>query len=126
MTVGCGVSTVFDTLKKINETGTTNSRPRSGHPPLIEPSQRNWLKRLVTNDNTIVWTLHKVGLRNYIARRKPLISSTNMEVHLAWALEYQSWTKYDWAKVMWSDESTFSQFQQTLDECFGDAFQDKA
>ena len=38
-TVGCGPSTVFDTLKRMNETGTTNSRPRSGHPPLIEPSQ---------------------------------------------------------------------------------------
>ena len=49
-TVGCGVSTVFDTLKRIDETGTTNSKPRSGRPPLIEPSQRNWLKQLVTND----------------------------------------------------------------------------
>ena len=49
-TVGCGVSTVFDTLKRIDDTGTTNSKPRSGRPPLIEPSQRNQLKRLVTND----------------------------------------------------------------------------
>jgi transposase len=137
-TVGCGPSTVFDTLKRMNETGTTNSRPRSSRPPLIEPSQRNWLKRLVTNGkeknrrlctaevqqlwkkktnqdvsaNIIVRTHHKSGLRNCLARRKPLISPANMEARLAWALEHQSWTKHNWAKVMWSDESTFSQFQQ--------------
>jgi DDE superfamily endonuclease len=35
-----------------------------------------------------------------------------MESRLAWCLEHQSWTKRDWSKVMWSDESTFSQFQQ--------------
>src|SRR6266542_3560552 len=49
-TVGCGVSTVFDTLKRIDETGPTNSKSRSSRPPLIELSQQNWLKRLVIND----------------------------------------------------------------------------
>ena len=49
-TVGCGVSTVFDILKQIDKTGTTDSRPRSGRPPLIGPSQQNRLKRLVTNN----------------------------------------------------------------------------
>ena len=38
-TVSCRVSTVFDTLKRIDNTGTTNSKPRSSRPPLIEPSQ---------------------------------------------------------------------------------------
>ncbi len=138
-TVGCGVSTVFDTLKRIDETGTTNSKPRSGRPPLIEPSQRNQLKRLVTNDKgknrrlctaevqqlwkkktgqdvstrTIGRTLRAVGLNNCLARRKPLISPANMEARLAWCLDHQSWTTDDWSKVMWSDESTFSQFQQS-------------
>jgi len=27
-------------------------------------------------------------------------------------LEHQNWTTNDWSKVLWSDESTFSQFQQ--------------
>ena len=49
-TVGCGVSTVFDTLKRMDKTGTTDSRPHSGRPSLIGPSQQNRLKRLVTNN----------------------------------------------------------------------------
>ena len=49
-TVGCEVSTVFDTLKRMDKTGTTDSRPRSGRLPLIGPSQQNRLKRLVTNN----------------------------------------------------------------------------
>ena len=36
-----------------------------------------------------------------------------MEARLTWCLEHQNWTKADWSKVMWSDESTFSQFQQS-------------
>ena len=50
-TVGCGVSTVFDTLKRMDDTGTTNLRPRSGRPSLLRPLQQNWLKKFVTNNN---------------------------------------------------------------------------
>ncbi len=93
----------------MNDTGTTNSRPRSGRPPLIKSSQRNWLKRLVVNDKgknrrlctaeiqqlwkkktgqdvsirTVGRTLHKVGLKNCLAQRKSLISPANMKVRLA-------------------------------------------
>ena len=93
VTVGCGVSTVFDTLKRIDDTGTTDSRSRSGRPPLIESLQRNRLKKLVTNDKgkncrlctaeiqqlwkkktgqdvstrTIGRTLRDVGLKNCLA-----------------------------------------------------------
>ena len=137
-TVNYGVSTVFDTLKRFGDTGSTSSKLRSGRPTLIKESQRNRLKKLVTNDKlnncclctagvqqlwkkktgqdvsdrTIGQTLRSLGLRNCLARRKPLISPANKEARLAWCLEYQSWTKEDWAKVMWSDESTFTQFQQ--------------
>ena len=49
-TVNCGVSTVFDTLKRFGDTRSTSSKLRSGRPPLIKESQRNQLKKLVTND----------------------------------------------------------------------------
>jgi transposase len=51
MTVGCGVSTVFDTLKRMDDTGITNSRLRSGRPSLLGPLQQNRLKNFVTNNN---------------------------------------------------------------------------
>jgi hypothetical protein len=112
---------------------------RSGRPPLITIPQCNYLKQTVTNDTTKnhrlcaagvqqLWkkkfgqdvstrtirrTLHSVGLKRCVTRKKPLISPANVEARLAWCLDYQSWTKADWSKVMWSDESTFSQFQQS-------------
>jgi len=137
--VNCGKSTVCDTLKRASTTGSTESMPRSGRPSLITIPQRNRLKRIITNDKTKnrrlctagvqqLWkkksgqdvstktirrVLYSTGLRNCIVRRKPLISPANIEARLAWCLEHQSWTKEDWSKVMWSDESTFSQFQQS-------------
>ena len=51
-TVGCGKTTVFDTLKRYAKTGSMKSRSRSGRPYLINNNQRKWLKRLVTNDKT--------------------------------------------------------------------------
>jgi transposase len=49
-TIGCGKSTVRDTLKRMDDIGTVNSKPRSGRPPLIKDSRRSRLKRIVTND----------------------------------------------------------------------------
>src|ERR1044071_3178514 len=133
-TVDCGVSTVRDTIIRFRTTGLTESIHHSGRPSLIPISQRNRLKQIVTNDKTKnrrlcaagiqqLWkkksgqdvstktirrALHSTGLKNCVARRKPLISPANMEARLAWCLEHQNWTKADWSKVMWSDESTFS------------------
>jgi len=45
-TVGCGVSTVFDTLKRIDDTGTTDSRPRSSRPPLLNLRNETGLRNL--------------------------------------------------------------------------------
>lgn len=138
-TVGCGLATIYDTLKRHSETGSTSSKSRSGRPRLLNDRQSNRLKKLVTNDktqnrrlcaagiqklwqkktdnnvslHTIRRTLYSVGLKNCIARRKPLISPANKQARLSWCLEHASWTKAKWAKVLWSDESTFSQFQQS-------------
>jgi transposase len=138
-TVGCGKTTVFDTLKRYNETGSMDSKCRSGRPYLINNNQIKRLKRLVTNKktqnrrlcatgvkelwkkktgqnvsvNTTRRALYSLGLRNCITRRKPLISPANKATRLAWCLEHENWTKNDWAKVLWSDESTFTQFQQS-------------
>ena len=63
--------------------------------------------------NTICRVFYSVRLKNCIIRRKPLITPANKAARLAWSLEHESWTKEDWAKVLWSDESTFTQFQQS-------------
>ena len=138
-TVGCGLSTVFDTLKRYDETGSSNSKSRAGRPPLLNTTQRERLEQLVINENfqhrrlctdgirklwkaktgqevsarTIGRSLRSSGLSNCVARAKPLVSQKNMEARLTWCMERRHWTKDDWEKVLWSDESTFSQFQQS-------------
>jgi len=54
-----------------------------------------------------------MGLRNRLARRKPLVTAANKAARLAWCQDHASWTKEDWAKVLWSDESTFTLFQNS-------------
>ena len=130
-TVGCGLATVHDTLKRHAETGSASSRSRAGRPRLLEASQSNRLKRTsnrrlcaagiqklwekktgqAVSVDTIRRNLHRVGLKNCVARRKPLISPANQEARLAWCQARADWTKAEWAQVLWSDESTFSQFQ---------------
>lgn len=42
--------------------------------------------------------------------KKPFISEKNRKARLAFARRYQHWTKDDWSKVLWSDESKFNLF----------------
>src|SRR5687768_10456546 len=51
-TIDCGVSTVRNTIIYFRTIGSIESIHRSGHPSLIPISQRNRLKRIVTNDKT--------------------------------------------------------------------------
>lgn len=137
-TVGCSPSTVTFTLKRHKETNSFESRKRSGRPPLLDRFEQRLLKQLVTKKNArhrrlctagiqTIWrekskkrisirtvgrALRSMGLRNCLARKKPLISEKNKAARLAWCQKHASWTTRDWAKVLWSDESTFTQFQQ--------------
>jgi transposase len=136
--VGCCLTTVRNTLKRHAETGQTQFRRRAGRPPLLNSSDRKKLKRLVTakpanrrlckaqlrrlwmkktgknvSSRTVSRALHSVGLRNCMARKKPLVSPANKAARLGWCLEHRSWTTREWRKVLWSDEATFSQFQQS-------------
>jgi predicted transcriptional regulator len=60
---------------------------------------------------TMQRALKKEGIRSCIPRPKPLISAANRAKRLAFAQKYSHWTVYDWKRVVWSDESTFTQFQ---------------
>jgi transposase len=134
--IGCGKTTVGDTLRRLEATGTTSPQKRSGRPKLFDERKQASLKRLTTTGKnrrltasqlqalwekktgetislrTIRRTLKTSGLRSCAARRKPLLTDTHMAARLAWALAHRDWTVHQWRRVMWSDESTFYQFQQ--------------
>ena len=62
-TVKCKKTTVFDTLKRYNKTGSMESKFRSRQSCLINNNQHNRLKHLVTNDTTQNWRLCASGVK---------------------------------------------------------------
>jgi hypothetical protein len=43
-----------------------------------------------------------------VATAKPLLTEAQKQVRLAWATEHLSWEPEHWARVVWTDESSFS------------------
>jgi transposase len=107
-------------------------KKRTGRPPILTKSAREQLKILVTQNKktrrqtlsqiqqtlntnisiqTIRHELAKEGVHSCIPRPKPLISEVNKEKRLSWALAHEDWTVEDFKKIVWSDESTYTQFQ---------------
>jgi transposase len=52
--------------------------------------------------------LKKNGLKCYKKQTKPLLLSRHKSGKLGFCLTYQSWSYFDWIKVVWSDESKFN------------------
>jgi transposase len=133
--IGCGKTTVSDTLRRLRNTGTTSPRKGPGRPKIFHAQAEASLKKLVTNEknrrltagqirelwekksrstvsiNTIRRALRNTGLRSCIARRKPLLTEKNRVNRLEWARQHRHWTVHEWRRILWSDESTFHQFQ---------------
>ena len=63
-------------------------------------------------EKTIRRTLHEKQLTSCVIHPKPFLSEKNIEDRLTWCLAHKDWTVWDFKKVVWSDESTFTQFQQ--------------
>ncbi|CAJ0836854.1 17845_t:CDS:2 [Entrophospora sp. SA101] len=111
--VQCGKTTVHDAIKRFKKTGSAIPKKRCGPKPLFDSNAQASLKKIKkVSTVTIRRTLKKVGLRSCVAHSKPLISENNKTKRLAWALERKDWTIAKWKKIVWSDESTFSQFSQ--------------
>jgi Mn-dependent DtxR family transcriptional regulator len=64
---------------------------------LFEVSTRTIRRRLLETDK----------LKNVIPKKKPFISDKNVKRRLEWCLTHRNWSRDDWAKVVWTDESPF-------------------
>lgn len=62
---------------------------------------------------TIRNRLCQFNLGAYRPARKPLLTTKMKMNRLAFAKKYCAWTVEQWRNVMWSDESTFTQFYRT-------------
>lgn len=126
--LGCNYSSVSYVLKKYHEQGSVVTLPRSGRPrktdnrddlmikkvcaisPFYSSHQiKEELPQLNVSSRTIRRRLHdKFNLRARRPACKPLISKKNLNDRIKFCRKYRNWTKDDWSKVMFSDESSFS------------------
>ena len=135
--LGCSKTAVYDVLKRFRETGSFTPKKKSGRPPLFNSPTRHELKAFVQENGenrrlclkkiATAWTarkkqpisastirrnLKKVRLSACIPRHKPAMTETHRQARLEWALAHRNWTTREWRRVLFSDESTFTQFQQ--------------
>lgn len=72
---------------------------------------RDEINNTVTNGATVSSrTMREVGLVGRIAAQKPLVKEKNRVKLLKLAKGHKKWTKEDWYKVLWTNESKFEQF----------------
>ena len=120
--------TVFNTLKRIQETGTLKSRQRTGRPAKTTKQTDRKIRRMVAKDpflpaskiatilseeginlgvTQIELRLRNFGLSARRAAKKPLLTKKMRSQRRCFAYQYGDWNDSDWAKVLFSDESTF-------------------
>lgn len=125
------LSAVCKTLKRVEELGTFESRPRSGRPTVSSIQDDRMIRRLSQaspksssqmirsrlpaslrniSTRTVRRRLLDSGLKSYKPARKPRLSAKNIKDRLKFCKKYQNWSAAQWETVMFSDESTFTQF----------------
>jgi len=125
------VAAAYKTVKRIEELQSFASRKRSGRRKVTTERDDRLISRIVKNSpkasslsvkvrlpktlcnvstRTIRRRLFDNGLKSYTPARKPKLSAKNINDRLLFCKKYQNWTKREWENVMFSDESTFTQF----------------
>jgi hypothetical protein len=58
------------------------------------------------SEDTIRRALIKEGYARRVARVKPYLTERNRQQRLDWCTDRKDWSKEDWGRVLWTDEST--------------------
>ena len=119
------------TLERFRDTGSYSTK-RSGRPRATSLNEDQYIKTTSLRDrtatagniqsivtasreksisrSTIKRKLVEHGLNGRVAASKPLLRSQNKQKRLLWARKYRGYTKNDWEKVLFADESKFEIF----------------
>ena len=123
---------VQQTLERFRDTGSYSTKRRSGRPRATTLKEDQYIKTAPLCDRTATAgniqsivnesreksisrstekrTLVEHGLNGRVAASKPLLRSQNKQKRLLWARKYRGYTKKDWEKVLFADESKFEIF----------------
>lgn len=129
-TLGCTRQTVIRLFRRVNQTGQTSDRPRSGRPRVTTPAEDRHLRTLhlrnrfvtmtqtastalghIINRNTVMRRLRAAGIRAYRPFRGMTLTPQHRINRLVWARRVRRWQRRDWSRVIFSDESRFNLFQ---------------
>jgi transposase len=127
-------STVYDIIKKLQETGSASPRPRPGRPKVLTPRKRRHLGKMIASNNAISASEMTARLQEqhptlsvstrtvqrtvsedlqYVVCRPipvPLLRQVHIEARLNWAFAHR---RDKWNQTIFSDETTFQLFRNT-------------
>ncbi|GET49791.1 IS630 family transposase [Rhizophagus irregularis DAOM 181602=DAOM 197198] len=122
--IGRDPTTIRRIIDRYKKTGKTENLPRSGRPLALNNNEKNALINKITQDRreplhevintldlncsltTAKRALHSVGIYSHVAAKKPFISEKHALARISWCEKYKEKTAYDWAQVIFSDESS--------------------
>lgn len=127
--LGLAQSTVTRAIARISQLKCYKSHVRAGRPRITSPrtdrkirraavSHPTWSSSQISAQQRTTVSLRTVRRRlvtefNLASRRparKPRLTAKNKKDRLTFCHKYRQWTSDNWMSVMFSDESTFSQF----------------
>ncbi|MBW0486513.1 hypothetical protein O181_026228 [Austropuccinia psidii MF-1] len=114
------LTTVYDTIIKYQQLGTTQTQKKSGRPTKLTDRDRQELSQIITQEcrltlaqvtnlmtkvlstQTIQCKIHKLGNHSCIAPKKPYLRPQDFQRHLGFAQAH-----CHWAKVIWTAQLAF-------------------
>ncbi|MBW0473417.1 hypothetical protein O181_013132 [Austropuccinia psidii MF-1] len=123
--MGVPKSAVHDTIRRFQEHGACADRPKPGRPPLLNEADRQNLDNYITHNRranlnkilqaipnnvsnrTISKAIHDLGKRSCIAPKKPYLREVDFHRRLTFAQQFGHWNIQAWARIIWTDESSF-------------------
>jgi transposase len=119
-TLDVPLTSVHNTIQRYKDTGSSQSRPKTGRPPKITPQTKRAILRDITNDPSKPWKdygaergisrdsvkriAEEEGFHKRHARAKPFLRPVHVEKRLQWAMDYEN---MDWRTVIFTDEVSF-------------------
>nr|CAH7769911.1 unnamed protein product [Callosobruchus chinensis] len=126
-------STVSRTIRRYEETGEVNSRPRTGGPTVRTRREDRYVAQLARRERSVTApllrsqfqrtfnrvistaTIRRRVLVSRLRCRRPLrVPLRHRTARLQWARSHQDWLLRQWRKVLFSDESRFGSILGTM------------
>jgi transposase len=59
---------------------------------------------LIISPRTVRRMLYRLGIKKWIAKKRPMLTEVHAKVRLKFALKYKDWSYEEWCKVIFSNE----------------------